>query len=65
MRQNMSRRSECFYMNAYEHIPIVLIKFLQSAVFFRNRIEKSKSSHNKIHQYSELNSLKAFILLRF
>ena len=36
----MSRRSECFYMNAYEHMPIVLIKFLQSAVLFRNRIEK-------------------------
>lgn len=62
----MSRTRKYFlYKMPNEHIQIALIKFLQSAVLFRNRIEKSKSSHNKIHQYSELNSLKAFILWRF
>ena len=39
----MSRTRKYFlYKMPNEHIPIALIKFLQSAVFFRNRIEKIK-----------------------
>ena len=39
----MSRTRKYFlYKMPNEHIPIRLVKFLQSAVFFRNRIEKIK-----------------------
>ena len=60
----MSRIWKCFlYKMPNEHIPIALIKFLQSAVLFHNRIEKSKSSHSKVHQSPELNNLKALYFM--